>query len=184
MLFLSLKTLGVTTILPYLEYITAFESKLRSTCCNLLLSNFANEGITFWQSICSSITKFLKLRVVFINSIISLIDVSSEPDVIFRVNLPFSMIFWSRRSFAWSSTILQETMIMFNIFFAFSLLCRIRRSLWQIYMFARSGASISWCTVVLIVFSNSLFYYSFFSLMYAVMSIKFTTWHSFSWIII
>ena len=104
-LSLNIRTYGITVIIPFVEYLTAFEIKLRSTCCNLLLSNFANLGITFIWSTYSSIFKFLKLSVVFIRSIISLIALISDPEVILRVNLPFCMILWSRRSFACNSTI-------------------------------------------------------------------------------
>ena len=79
-------------MVPFEEYFTEFDSKLRRTYCNLRLSNFANFGNLCLTPFVKIMIMFLATSVEFISSIISLIESSKEPVVKWGTKLPFSMI--------------------------------------------------------------------------------------------
>ena len=81
-----------TLMVPFEEYFTEFDSKLRRTCYNLRLSNFANFGTRSFVPFAKMMMMFLATSVEFISSIISLIESSKEPVVKWGTKLPFSMI--------------------------------------------------------------------------------------------
>ena len=68
-------------MLPFVEYLTEFESKFRITYYSLLLSNLASLGTLHLEFFFKTIFKSLETSVEFIRSIISLIESTIEPEV-------------------------------------------------------------------------------------------------------